>query len=972
MPGKESIFSTAVIESPVLGSLKAHKTLSRKDVETRSRDLVQKPTINQGESTENMKKRNRRTYMTDEGIRTWIPDASQRESAPAVAKPLTPPINLRDTFKSWIDDDALKVKSFAHGTVSPEVTPLIQQSPPTPKTTPPRKVHKSSLVDSLYTTNTLKHSEADPSERRTESRTDSFKTARENASSDDEFYSEDSPSLNPSRQRWLRDTGMSKSGGIGLGLGLESDEDEPLHTPKLTSYHGPSEQAQKFITFDGVWGSSSTSGPDDTESQTTVLRAPEEKALHESSTDPERNGGELPLVGAHNSRRSGEKTHRKIPSTENEGRLRPKWATEESDQPYESDPFSDFEIQEVNSKRLSQISNTSTVVEALVIDSTPQRRRTLRHTGKIVGFDTTPSNRSSSKSTEVSVQHRLRNARSPSHELRKTFISDLVNDHASRSVDSKTDRQLVTVIPDRRASLQSSIVSSKRISRTFSINSQQYSSRPTTAPEDTVGYFDVPRPGRTVSVVLQQAKPLKTDSLAEKTLSSPITTDNPPTATLASRDLSRTTSTTSGGLRTHYIPQTPSSAGTPQPTDPHETQLVSVQRSNSGDWTAVRPRSALVTPFSLRSMHSSTPGTLEVNEATAVNIYPHTNESILVIQEMAGKDVLFPTEQSTIIAGNASIALPGPVTPREPQESMPQRVNTNSPLQNPRNPPIPPNFNVIPPTPANAASSSDSTVENARPSRKRDRLSGPLSSLRRAMSARRYSESITQPLGRTFSLRSSSSRRRPQTAGDENGRLHPLWRPRTFWDGDGGSDSDSEFGNDGILPPRRSASYNAPKRSLSLTRKLTGPLRHTSEPHAKRASISSHSKMPSYSAHAYAESHDIPKRTSSLTGRFGGSLRLPGTRRPKKFSTGEWHDQPHYEFVRPDATTADEVPPHGYPVQFVGLRGLAERLERRRESREEGKREARRDWLRERIGLVGPRDFPDFTIVHPQRRSTRD
>lgn len=98
----------------------------------------------------------------------------------------------------------------------------------------------------------------------------------------------------------------------------------------------------------------------------------------------------------------------------------------------------------------------------------------------------------------------------------------------------------------------------------------------------------------------------------------------------------------------------------------------------------------------------------------------------------------------------------------------------------------------------------------------------------------------------------------------------------------------------------------------------------------------------------------------SLTRRFTGSLRFPHpARRAPRQSATSFDDQPHheYEFARPNGYEGEEskrerVPRQGYQVQFVGFKGLADKLERRREVKEEGKREERRKWLRGRIGLV--------------------
>lgn len=46
------------------------------------------------------------------------------------------------------------------------------------------------------------------------------------------------------------------------------------------------------------------------------------------------------------------------------------------------------------------------------------------------------------------------------------------------------------------------------------------------------------------------------------------------------------------------------------------------------------------------------------------------------------------------------------------------------------------------------------------------------------------------------------------------------------------------------------------------------------------------------------------------------------------------------------------MPRLGYPVQFIGFKGLAERMEKAKVKREEGRRERIREKLRGSIGVV--------------------
>ena len=942
MPGKALATSTEDSPSPNFGSLKGHKPFPRRrhvvSASVSTRPISQQQHIRH--------KSDQIAYSSAERIQSWIPEPSPLQ----VPVPLTPPINFRDSdFQSWIDDAELRAHTFNKrpSCESTGSTPLVRQSPPTPESTPPRKIHRIRPIPTVT-------SSTNPSDNRT----DSFTTAKENQSSDDEGPRADSPSLNPSRQKWLKSTGFAKHKDVGLGLGLESEDEEstakemtPRHSPKTSPKH------QDFVTFDGSWGAEVDDALDSVSEkhQGLAKSGASKQRLQKRRRIVSQPAQDSPTIGQDTDtsvkrslslRERVEQSRRSPPNASMER------FAEQINWPLNDDVLElDTDLRDISDKRASQVSTTSTIVEVMVVKSPPRRRQTLRHTGKMIDLSsaespTPQSNRDSLTSQEHIVRRRLRKCKSPDQELRKSFASDTPESASPSIAKRRQDFAPVIVIPDRRSSLQSSASGSKRLSRTFSLNSRQQSSRPTTAPEEAVGYFDIPRrERRTLSVVIHSAAPVKSEGRpqderenkhAGKSENKPedkredklhkggtpstqakISPPSVPTST----GPSTTTSVTSGGMRTHYTPQTPSDQQQPtvQLTDVQDAHNLTLDIPTGGEWSAMRPRSTLVTPFSLRSAHSSTPGTLEVNEATAISIYPHTNKSILVIQEMAGDaDSSRPREHSAIIAGNANIAMPGAVTPVV-QRELPPRDTLHSPLKNPRDPPQPPDFKVIPPTPANAPPTP--SFEDVRSSlitpARRNRFSAPISSIRRAFSARRpHSESFVAPFTRTFSLRGTTGtpRRRAQTADDKDLKLHPFWKPRGFWDGADGSDSESEFGNTGVLVSR----------------------------------INSQSSRDA-----------TPRRTMSLTRRLTGSLRLTHTaRRQRRASIDESIDHPNYEFYRSDVDDkgpmkADRMPRQGYQVQFIGFRGLADKLERRREAKEEGKREARRKWLRGRIGLVG-------------------
>ena len=203
-----------------------------------------------------------------------------------------------------------------------------------------------------------------------------------------------------------------------------------------------------------------------------------------------------------------EKSRRSLPSSSIER------SAEQTRWPLKEDYFDvDTEFRDLNNKRLSQASTNSTVVEAMVIESPPRRRQTLRHTVKMEDMNSStpppPSNRNSLNSNErSSLRRRLRRSVSPDQELRKSFASaDTPESVGSNPSKPRQDPAPAIALPDQLSTIQSSTPGSKHLSRTFSLNARQQSSRPTTAPEESLSYFDVPprRDRRTMSVVIQES-----------------------------------------------------------------------------------------------------------------------------------------------------------------------------------------------------------------------------------------------------------------------------------------------------------------------------------------------------------------------------------------------------------------------------------------------------------------------------------
>ena len=419
MPGRD-IMGKWQESSLNIAPLKPHKTLPRsrthKSDQKLPNPLAQKPS--QVHAAEALSAR------SSERIRSWIQEPFSTHAALDRELPLTPPIILMDMEdENWMDGPPISdYASVAQQNSSDTqlTTPLVHQSPPTPDTTPPRASHAASLP----------LAPRDPSLR-----TGSFETAREHPLSDGDHTSIDSSSLHPARQKWLKNPGnvMGKSVGFGLGLGLELEEEENTastrsnlrNMPKAKPLMSANElrQATRVGTElnDAVLEEGSLVG--------IQLQPKLTRTRARTSTHPKPSSGmmgedaESPVVRSQSLRQRLEKAQRHpSPSTE-------KFA-EEIEWPLDDDGLDlDAKLREIDNRRFSQISATSTVVEAMVIDAKPRRKQTLRHTGKVSDFKsesprTNPSNSGSIMLDHLSRRRLPRHSISPDRGRRRTVATD--------------------------------------------------------------------------------------------------------------------------------------------------------------------------------------------------------------------------------------------------------------------------------------------------------------------------------------------------------------------------------------------------------------------------------------------------------------------------------------------------------------------------------------------------------------------
>ena len=551
------------------------------------------------------------------------------------------------------------------------------------------------------------------------------------------------------------------------------------------------------------------------------------------------------------------------------------------------------------------MSSTSTVIEAIVLDTPPQRRRTLRHTSKNIslrgaGSQTSGSNRSSLVSNDT-TRHRLvhRNTKITDRGQQTSHSTDSI---PSVSVGVTSDLKSIIpedILPPRRSSLKSSAANSKRQSKIFTRSGpHEQSIRPTTAPDGSTGYFDLP-PCR-----------VRTMSVSTSLLATPGATDKklpnlPPTiparssslSAPTSRTASRTASLTSNNLLVQTVQHALDPSLPPPVIDyPSRTRTPTDGerfKTNEEDWSGLRPPT-LVTPFSMASMHSSTPGTLEVSEATAVNIYPHNNRSVRVVQQSA-RTTLDEPDMSAYLEENGSLTPTGPRV--QPTLNIPPR--NDSPLRYPREAPLPklPAFNLIAPTPSN---NTLATQKDRPPGSRNTRpISAARSALvKRALSARRFSEPFIAPITRSLSKRHTVGND-PAVTADKH--LSPFWTPSNFWDDV--SDSDSE------------------------------------ENQAYAAGNSYKSVIPGAAA--------IARRFGSL--KLRRRHNSDRQRTPRRASSV---DSIHSYRVDQTDTNSVTTPKPRYQVNFGGLVGLQDRFEKRKLRKEEDRREKERVRLRQSIGPV--------------------
>ncbi|KAK1754640.1 hypothetical protein QBC47DRAFT_222757 [Echria macrotheca] len=820
-------------------------------------------------------------------------------------------------------------------------TPTNQQTPPTPNLTPDRTPPGIATRQSKPRPPI---SERIPSKVTIDSRTASFRTAPENpySSGDDDDGRSTLRALPPSAKtsqstvRQVNGDKKPKPQVVGLGLGLESSPGDEL-TPRT---------AKEFNAFDGDWADKGGSGSEVEEQwddnlgrnvkvrkRRSAVRVNERREVVEDVTVTPTNATkalrsmslmESPVV--YPSRRVVSDRFplvRAVPSNS------------------ESSISSDFR----RSSMMSTKSTASTIVEAILVETAPQRRQTLRHVKKQMGLRDSRSDLSPTSSAPTSVsayvdavpRSRLSNVKvteAPRESQASATTFNSISSHKARREVRKNGGIPVVVIPERRSSVKSSSkepslrsTSSRRSKRSQSVGSVPLSHASKAEPviqaervprrNKTVSGPDGSQPGDQRTMDFPPVVPRRSSSLSAPT----------------SRNASRTGSLTAESLKAHNafqaqqghqlqgvhrmleklhlekphghdkaeqaleaktqdavkadVPKTPIvqvdeprpeilirratsiesrksgdarySRGYPESHDTHDDHSDRLHVDRYGDPFFGRRLSVQNTPFSQASMDTTGTSHAEVSEAMAINIYPHQNKSLMIVdhsnkpsensslERHKSLDVETPTVQVPNIDGV-------PVTP--PQTFSMDDVD--SPLRNPRAPPeppaappsFPPAINFIPATPSGLTPAVEKQkqlgnyyeVADEKPKRRPSLLQRTFSNRGRT---KEYGPSpVRRPslLKRTLSLSRGSSRARSEwDEGSRPGvrrhsmlddrppdesRLHPFWRPTYADESDSGSDDEGEWvdetsGGRTFKYPKIDNRPSMPRRSLSARVKRT-------------------------------------------------------------------------------------------------------------------------------------------------------
>ncbi|TQV92016.1 hypothetical protein IF1G_09088 [Cordyceps javanica] len=685
----------------------------------------------------------------------------------------------------------------------PPVTPPDQRSPPTPDVTPPQP--QTALRSARQPYWDQSSSGATP----TDSRNDSFTTAREEPFSEDDHARAALRSRKNSAQTAhatiLRAPEMSASASVPEIL--------PASAPQLTP-----RTMNEFRKFDGQWESAQELAIDRRHENQQDGGRP-----HVVVSKRKRSVPKTPIITSSPVAKSSSAAKREVLEDDV---VTPTAATRAARHIHvrdnaviEASPVSSSvrsisetsaSIDARRSSATSARSSSSAVVEVIVMNGpaqTPQRRRTLRHVKKqtLLRQSLPVPDRSSGGSFDghrrLPQPQRNRHESPGSRDRSRPPSTQVTSGHAIG--DTRARREIlssggipVIVVPDRRSSNRSKSrepslrsTSSRRSKRSASVGS----------PQRPRGSLDTSR-----SASMSRGRNPGRSPGDERTMDFPpgIPPRSSSLSAPTSRNVSRTNSLTAESIRAHNALQrkedearsansirsiksvkasqserqkgetlpvagpalAPISSGKPSESQLGRDIPLSPLLDPTEDGMSTKKYSSRNTPFSVTSV--ATTGTApELSEALAVHMYQHQNSSVVMVNHSAR-----PSDASSVARAGAWHPLVPTITttgtqgelPATPPEQSPTTEDVDSPLRNPRAPPQPPAhppvLNLIPATPSGATPAHESDrrlgnfFETSPPRRE--------SLLKRAFSRRRrnsldYPPTSAKPPGRltrTFSL----------------------------------------------------------------------------------------------------------------------------------------------------------------------------------------------------------------------------
>ena len=873
--------------------------------------------------------------------------ASKRIGAPDL--PPTPPTHSRHSSGNQQSNIGLSART------SPTPGTPTHKSPPTPDVTPPRAMPPLAFrpVNDRF-----------PSSA---SRTDSFKTARENQYSSDEedALSTVRPDLPSARPSEMETTQMvvkcHKRKEVGLGLGLES---EGTTTPRPDQDSHP-----EFVVFDGEWGSAGEEVSeverewDDNLMRNVMVRRRPARKLRLFTNSPSAEVVEDDIVSPTNAT----KVVRGLPLQERIAKHR--LERDMTRRPEGQIPWIDAaspatpEIRRFSA--MSGRSVSSTVIEAMVVDRPPTRRKTLRHSKRQVDLRDISSDQSTKSSAPNSIvssepQHVLSHKISRIPEKRQKSLTSNTS-VSTASSNGKSRREVmgnggipVVVIPVRRSSSKSSKAPSLRSSNSRkSKRSNSLVSAPLSQSSkfNEPGYIENSSRKRAMSESAGSGHSIHTVDFPPKIPARRSSLSAP-----TSRNTSRAGSLTTESLNAHNLihdkAQVVARSDPVQSAESHSElgQNTRLHVDHNGDPFFGTRLSTQVTPFSQASYETG--GTAaEVSEAMAVSLFPHQNKSVLIVQQQAApSQASQPSARPKLETGQPMISINGnkvPVTP--PQPSHPMDV-VDSPLRNPRAPPEPPAIKFIPPTPAALLPGQEEERQlgyDTQPATIESIPKRGLSLVRRALSNRHRNSEPIIPGGLAKRAFSFSGRRKESTDDStqtskaianpstlypsvedrpaDTSKLHPFWRPAHFWDDledHDDSGDDDEFGRYPIIDNRP----KPPSRSLS------GKLKRTF------AILPIQDNENSY-RHYYTTEKRSVRRTPSGNIRVMKRRSTPTLGRNSSYTMKHVPEEERFGYGFKEGNGGKNVhtiPGLGVRVEYIGWAGMKRRIsEKRREERSE-------------------------------------